>query len=797
MGFARSAEQVAALLKVKKITLDSIFNEILEDNSLPYSAGFPKERRYIPSGRRSPVMFVGQNPVFPTDEAVEIAKKRGKPLEFFEVCEELGKNENGLLINQCCECLGLKRSDVYVTNAVKYPSPNNEEPMAIEAKEHFKKFLYKEIYVVKPEIIFLMGKAVQGWFEKIFHVEVKEEPTEVTLNLKIGDDRIEWSCYVQGIYHPAYVKRNGNKFSMYEEQLVKCKKIVEEIILDWKFVHLHAHNSFSMKDGIGDPSTRVKWAVENRKASLATSNHGNIFDWLQMYNRCKAEKIKPILGCEFYFNRKALELQACLDGDEPEKVQKRKELKKYTNHFTAFAKNITGYYNMIRINNDAWVNRFYRNPITAPETIQANHDGIICLSGCSGSEANKVITNKFYLQSEKRKAEIERIIENKLSSMKSLFRSKNLEKYYDDDYLDPFDFQYYDDHQSEDKLDEVDYVERVRKSILEDDEDQIANADRKAREIIDWWHGVFGNDFYIELMVIDYAPQITINQELIKIAKERNIPLVITNDVHYLERGGSKIQQLQMLNDQNKTFNDLSHDENGDIWTIKSDEFYFKSVSELKESWEKWHRSDLFTEEIFWEGIKNSIAISEKVEDFTIDKSNKLPKLYEDSKITLREKIMKGMKNRGLMGQKEYMDRAIFEYGIICKKGFADYFLILEAVISHTKEKFGKYAVGPGRGCFTPQTNVQLEDGTYKPISEITPNTFVISGRGRPKRVKNVMTYDVNEDMSRVLLKNGESFECTQDHKVLVVKKGLERTIENARWIESKDLEEGDALIKL
>ena len=59
-----------------------------------------------------------------------------------------------------------------------------------------------------------------------------------------------------------------------------------------------------------------------------------------------------------------------------------------------FAKNETGYYNMIKIHNDAWLNRFYRFPITSPETIEKNHSGIICLSGCSGSEANKIISKK-------------------------------------------------------------------------------------------------------------------------------------------------------------------------------------------------------------------------------------------------------------------------------------------------------------------------------------------------------------------------------------------------------------------
>ena len=794
MGFARSAEQVAALLKVKKITLDSIFKEILEDQTLAYS-NVSKDQRYLPSGKRSPFMFVGQNPVFPKQEDVDAAKARKRPLEMFEVSDETKNNENGLLLNQCCEYLGLKRSDVYITNAVKYPTPNGEEPLPIDAKAHIKKFLFREIFVVKPEIIFVLGNTVASWFEKTFEVEVKEEPTQVTLNLKIDDDRIAYEVWIQKIYHPAYVKRNGSDFSLYEKQLDKSKDIVEEIMLDWKYVHLHSHNSFSMKDGIGDPGTRIKWAVENRKNALATSNHGNIFDWLQIYNRCKAEKIKPVLGCEFYFNRKGLELQSALESDDPENIKKRKELKKLTNHFTAFAKNITGFYNMIKINNDAWVNRFYRNPITAPETIEANKEGIICLSGCSGSEANRVITSKFYLTSEKRKEDIEKLIENKLNSMKGVFRNSSFEKYYDDEYLDDWDEQYFNDRKEE-KLNEEDYKEKARNFILESDREQIEYADTRSREIIDWWHGVFGEDFYIELMVIDYAPQILINQELIKIAKEKNIPIVITNDVHYLNKRDATIQQLQMLNDQNNTWEDLRNDADGKIWTIKGSEFYFKSVQELKDAWALWHKNEIFTEEVFWEGIKNAIAISDKIEDFVIDKSNKLPRMSENSEKLLAKKITEGMNWRGLNGSKEYLDRAMFEYKVICEKGFADYFLIINDIIEYAKKNFGQHSVGPGRGCFTPETLIKMSDKSFKSIKEIEKGDKIISGWGSKRSVKNKFVYDVDEKMTKINLVNGDSISCTNDHEILVIPKGKEKDIKNAIWKAASKLVEGDILVK-
>jgi len=471
--------------------------------------------------------------------------------------------------------------------------------------------------------------------------------------------------------------------------------------LENEFIHLHCHSSFSLKDGVGSPEKRVEWSVKNNKKACALSDHGNISSWMSLYNACEKNNIKPILGCEFYFNRYGDELEKAIKEDTNENIQIRKRLKYFNSHVTMFAKNEIGYYNMIKIHNDAWLNRFYRYPITSPTTIEKNYEGIICLSGCSGSEANKIISKKQYLQSNKRNDDIEEIIKSKLFIMNQLYKDKNLEKALKNDDFEDSDKQFFE---SNAMYSPSEYENYARKYIKESDDLFIRTADKKARDVIDWWHDIFKENFYIEIMVIDHEPQKNINEQLIKIAKEKNIPLVITNDAHYVEKNGSKIQELQMLNDQNKTFAQLKAQESNEtdensrkIWTIKSEELYYKSVEELKKSWSDWHKSEIFTEEVFEEAIKNSGKITNKVENFKIDKSVKLPKLSDKSPEVLWSKIKDGL-DRKFPNNEVYLKQAEYEFDIICKKNFVDYFLITQEMIAWAKRKFGKYSVGPGRG---------------------------------------------------------------------------------------------------
>lgn len=571
-----------------------------------------------------------------------------------------------------------------------------------------------------------------------------------------------------------------------------------------KFIQLHCHNSFSFKDGIGSPESRVRWAVENAKEGVATTNHGNIADWIAIYQGCKENDIKAVLGCEFYYKRGSDELTEALLGDEKDEQVKaiKKKYRKGIPHVPLFAKNVTGFYNMIKIHNDAWMNRFYFRPIVSETTIKENAEGIIAFSGCSGSEINRLIRAKHYLQSEERQEDVKDLIKSKIKVMTSVFKTKNYEKLIDDANIDSFDIDYYNE-KSQEKFDQSDYIKYVRNKIKEQDEQDISSTDKNVEELIDWWHDLFGDDFYIEVMTIKFDDQKIINEELIKIAKKRNLPIVLTNDAHYLTKAEAAVQELQMLSDQRVTYEDFKNDTEGKIWTIKSDDLYFKDVDDMYKSWEEFHKSDIFTEEVFWEGIYHVNEVVDKVEKYEIDTSVKMPKLYDDGIKIFTKKISEGMEFRNITEEhlgKElydvYVKQITRELKLIKSKGYIDYFLIVEDIIKWAKDNFGEWSVGPGRGCFIPGSRVKLADGSFKNIEDMKYGETVITGYGGKHDVESLYEYDVDETINKINLENGDSIECTQDHKILVVRKGVERKIENAVWVKASELEEGDALIK-
>jgi DNA polymerase III alpha subunit len=576
--------------------------------------------------------------------------------------------------------------------------------------------------------------------------------------------------------------------------------------LDNKFIHLHVHNGFSLKDGVGTPADRVTWSVKNNKTACATTNHGNISDWIQIYTSCKKNKIKPILGTEAYFKRGADELIPILkSGDDSAEAKKiKKNYRSKLNHVTLLAKNQTGYSNLIKLNNEAWINRFYGKPITSDTAISNYHDGVICLSGCASGEINQIILQKNYLQSEKRKTDIEELIKIKSKLLSSAFKSKDNEKLYKSDDIDfDFDIPYLE----RDDFKIKDYETYAREYLQEQDQELINSADTMIRELIDWWKGIFGNDFYLEMMVIDFNDQVIINSELIKLAQEKDVKLVITNDAHYITKQEALTQKVQMLSDQKMTWQDYEDYKSGKskkrVWVIESNELYYKTVPELYKTWEEFHKSDIFTEQVFYKAIENTIAVSDSIEEYDIDTAIKMPKLWPNAEQDFIKQIMQGMKTRDIsekrLGKelyKKYQDQISYELKIIKEKGFIDYFLMVNDIVQYSKKNFGEWSVGPGRGCFLPDSLVKLADGTYKEIQDIKYNDEIISGWGNKRKVKDIFKYSIDETISKVTLENGDEINCTRDHKILCIPKGLEKDINNAIWKEASKLENGDILIR-
>lgn len=213
-------------------------------------------------------------------------------------------------------------------------------------------------------------------------------------------------------------------------------------------------------------------------------------------------------------------------------------------------------------------------------------------------------------------------------------------------------------------------------------------AKRWAQEMKD----VFGEDFYIELQDHGIVEQKEILPQLIQIARELDIQMVATNDVHYIEKDDWEAHDVLLCIQTKKTLADPKR------MKFDTQEFYMKSGDEMME--------------IFHyvpEAIHNTRAIANKIEEpvFDLDKKGNpirdtslIPLYKPEDGTTAPEYITRltweGIPKRYKEVTEEIKARVEYELGIIIKMGFADYFLIVWDYINWAR--IHGIPVGPGRG---------------------------------------------------------------------------------------------------
>ena len=239
----------------------------------------------------------------------------------------------------------------------------------------------------------------------------------------------------------------------------------------------------------------------------------------------------------------------------------------------------------------------------------------------------------------------------------------------------------------------------------------MAGEKDKAKELYEFYKGCF-DEFYIEIQVIEYEAQREANRRLIEFAREMGAPLILTCDSHYLEPEHADTHDVLMCIRQHKTLFDAEGEENEDVWNFDVKNMYYRTAEQMRKVFENGFvdkegnshapfKDDLFTEDVFQEAMGNTLSIARSTEDIKLDSTIKLPKLYNDAAGILREKARAGFKRR-LLDKKpnyqEYLDRLEFEYKVITKLGWADYFLVMDKIITDTIKEHGEWAIGYGRG---------------------------------------------------------------------------------------------------
>ncbi len=205
-----------------------------------------------------------------------------------------------------------------------------------------------------------------------------------------------------------------------------------------------------------------------------------------------------------------------------------------------------------------------------------------------------------------------------------------------------------------------------------------------AKQLALEYKNIFENDsYYLELQDHNIKEQIIVNKGLIELSKETNIPLVVTNDVHYIYKQDSKVQNILVCIQTGRTIAE------GSNMGFATDEFYLKSEKEM--------RTLFYDNE---EALNNTVKISDKCNvNFEFDKVF-LPHFNIDDGQDAFE-LLKNMSQQGLLDRYKEENNTIkqrleYELNTIKQMGYIDYFLIVSDIIKYAK--VNKIPVGPGRG---------------------------------------------------------------------------------------------------
>ncbi|MBP3924379.1 DNA polymerase III subunit alpha [bacterium] len=221
----------------------------------------------------------------------------------------------------------------------------------------------------------------------------------------------------------------------------------------------------------------------------------------------------------------------------------------------------------------------------------------------------------------------------------------------------------------------------VLQNLLKNDYD-------KAKAVAKQYKDLFGEDYYIELQDHGIEEQKRTNPDLIKIANELGIKMVITNDSHYLRKEDADAHDTLLCMQTNSDKDDPNR------FHFPGNEFYVKTPSQLRDLF-KWMDADLFDE-----CIKNTVEVADKCNLMLDLGKSPLPDYKVPAGYTidtyLEYLVYEGVKKRYGEITKDLKERVDYELGVIEQMGFAAYFLITWDFIHYSKTH--GIPVGPGRG---------------------------------------------------------------------------------------------------
>jgi DNA polymerase-3 subunit alpha len=209
--------------------------------------------------------------------------------------------------------------------------------------------------------------------------------------------------------------------------------------------------------------------------------------------------------------------------------------------------------------------------------------------------------------------------------------------------------------------------------------------------------GLFGDDYYLEIQDHGLEEQKRVNSGIVKLSRELSIPLVATNDAHYLRRKDADSQAILMCIQTNNQITE------GRPIGFETDEFYYKTTEEMRKLFGHLDGEELGSP------LANTVKIADKCNfDFDFSKiflPTFRPDDGSDPDIYIRRLSEAGLERRLAAGQitytethpeSEYRERLEYELSVIIRMGYSEYFLIVQDFVGYAKS--AGIPVGPGRG---------------------------------------------------------------------------------------------------
>jgi DNA polymerase-3 subunit alpha len=363
------------------------------------------------------------------------------------------------------------------------------------------------------------------------------------------------------------------------------------------FVHLHNHSDFSLLDGACRIDDYVRKSLEQGMKHIALTDHGNLFGALRFEQACHAAGLNPIIGAEVYV------------AAGSRFVKPTSGPKSY--HMVLYARNETGYRNLMILTSKGYLEGFYYKPRIDDELLEKHHEGLMASAACLGGE--------------------------------------------------------------------------IPQAILKGDWD-------KAKEKALYYQNLFGEEnFYLEVMNHGIPEEETVRKSMRRLHEETGIPIIATNDIHFLEKDHANAHDILICISTGKKQTDEKR------LKTENPEFYFKTEEEMKA---------LFPD--FSDALENTVKLAERC-DLTIPQPGPLlphyeiPEQFADPEVYLKHLTDEGLKERYSAAYSHQDDkwaaiqaRADFELKVLFDMGFSGYFLIVWDFIDWARRH--DIPVGPGRG---------------------------------------------------------------------------------------------------